>query len=261
MRALAVLVAWLALPAVASAHPLVERATALVLDGDYERARELLDEAWGRDDLSRDDLVGLLEARALLAHGAGDGAGLDHALRALASFAPTHRFGARFPPDLAARSVAIGRTMGGSLRVSTSTLPSPAGVRLEARTEHDAASIVRRLRYRVFEPARGEWREVTPPVDAAAGRELLVFVEAIGPGGAVVATAGSADAPLRVRGVGAEEAGAPAERAERDGGVSPWVIVGIVAAALAVIGVVIAVSVYAVENPIVTWQPTVPMER
>ncbi|MFK7986167.1 MAG: hypothetical protein AB8I08_09050 [Sandaracinaceae bacterium] len=34
----------------------------------------------------------------------------------------------------------------------------------------------------------------SPPVESA-GREVLAFVEAVGPGGAVVATSGSPDAP------------------------------------------------------------------
>lgn len=267
MRAAALALALvLALPALARAHPAVDRATALVLDGDYEAARPAIEAALARDDLSRDDLVALLEARALMLHGAGDAAGLDATLSALASFAPTHTFGPRFPPDLAARSVAIGRTMQGRLRVRASQVPSAVGVRLEASVEHDRASIVRRLRVRVFDARLGQWREAEPPVEAAAGRELLAFVEAIGPGGAVIATEGSADAPIRVRGPGFEESGpasAPSGATSSDdgGGVSPWVVVGIVAAALAVVGAVVALSIYAVENPIVEWQPTIPMEN
>ncbi|MCA9608637.1 MAG: hypothetical protein KC619_23700 [Myxococcales bacterium] len=263
MRRSLLALALLALPGIAYAHPAVDRATALVLDGDYEAARPAIDAALARDDLTREDLVALLEARALLLHGAGDTDGLDAALTALASFAPTHTFGPRFPPDLAARSVAVGREMRGRLRVVVAQVPSAVGVRLEARVENDRASIVRRVRIRVFDAALGQWREAEPPLEATAGRELLVFVEAVGPGGAVLASEGSADAPIHLRGPGFEEASpsrAPegATRADEGGGVDPWVVVAIVGAALVVVGSIVAISVYAVENPSVEWQPSLP---
>lgn len=265
MRALLVAALVLA-PSVAYAHPAVDRAMALVLEGDYEAARPALDAAMSRDDLSRDDLVALLEARALLFHGAGDDAGLTQTLRALASFAPTHTFGPRFPPDLARRSVAIGREMQGRLRIRATQAPSAVGVRLEATVEHDAASLVRRLRIRVFDAGAGQWREATPPVEAAAGRELLAFVEAIGPGGAVIAAEGSADAPIHVRGPGFTPelpVGVPGAATEADAGGGPNVglIVGLVIAAVAIVAGIVAVSIYAVENPIIEWQPTLPTEN
>lgn len=265
MRRIAAIALLVLAPArVAHAHPAVDRATALVLDGDYEAARPAIDEALARDDLSRDDLVALLEAQALLRHGAGDRVGLDATLTALASFAPTHTFGPRFPPDLAARSVEIGRQMRGRLRIVTLQVPSAVGVRLDARVENDGGAIVRRLRTRVFDAQLGQWREAEPPVEATAGRELLVFVEAIGPGGAVVATEGSADAPIHLRGPGFEEAAtnrAPegATAPDEGGGINPWVVVGIVTAAVAAVAAIVVLSVYAVENPSVEWQPTIPM--
>lgn len=268
IRALVALSLWLALPAIASAHPEVERARQLVLDGDYDAARPALDAALGRDDLDRDDLIALLEARALLFHGLAEHDARDRVLRSLAAFDPTHRFGPRFPPDLASRSVEIGREMGGRLRVVLSEAPSPVGLRLEARVDHDPEGLVRSLRYRVFDVTSGQWQPATPPIEAAAGREILVFVEAIGPGGAVVAREGSSDAPIRLRGpgplLGPDEGGLALGESEGSSegeeGFPDWATVLIVVGGVLVVAAIVGASIYAAETPRIVWQPTIPTE-
>jgi hypothetical protein len=270
----------LAFPSLASAHPEVERARQLVLDGDYDAARPALDAALARDDLDVEDLIELLEARALLFHGLSDRDALDRTLRSLASFAPTHRFGPRFPPDLAARSVEIGREMRGRLRVVTRRVPSAVGLRLEANVENDGASLVRELRYRVFDSRSGQWQPAIAPIEASAGRELLVVVEAIGPGGAVLARDGSPDAPVRLEGPSAVASEDPVHdpaneareasiegsltRTERvregRGGLPEWVPILLGVGGALVVGAIVAGSIYAVENPTITWQPSTPTE-
>ena len=270
MRHVAALLACvLAAPGVALAHPEVERVRQLVNDGEYDAARPAMEATLARDDLERDDLVALLEARALLFYGLADRESLDRALRSLASIEPTHRFGARYPPDLARRSVEIGAEMSGPLRVDAETVPSAVGVRLEARVENDGEGLVRALRHRVFDATTGEWRAVDSPVEAAAGRELLVFVEAVGPGGAVIATAGSPDDPIRLSAPGAvpvetgpdapplgEEGPAPSS-----GGFPDWAAVVLTVGAVLLVGLVVGGSIYAVENPTITWQPSPPNEE
>ena len=273
---LAFFAALLAFPTLARAHPEVERARQLVLDGEYDAARPALEAALARDDLDLEDLVELLEARALLFHGLSDQEALDRTLRSLASFAPTHRFGPRFPPDLAARSVEIGREMHGRLRVVTRRVPSAVGLRLEANVENDSASVVRELRYRVFDSVTGQWQPAIAPIEASAGRELLVIVEAIGPGGAVLASDGSPDTPIRLQGpVMALSNGAATESREaeiegslmrpdevstRGGGLPDWVPILLGVGGALVAGAIVAGSIYAVENPTVTWQPSAPAE-
>ncbi|MGE3632717.1 MAG: hypothetical protein AB7P00_22675, partial [Sandaracinaceae bacterium] len=86
--ALAILVA---VPAIARAHPGVDRARARIDEGDYEAAQAELDGAM-RGVLTRDDLVLVLEARALLDHARADEAELERTLTSLASVSPSHRF-------------------------------------------------------------------------------------------------------------------------------------------------------------------------
>ncbi len=254
-----------ALPSVAAAHPEVERLRRAVMEGDYEAARPGLDAALERDDLRLADLVAVFELRAMLFHGLLDEAALDGALRALIAIDPGHTFGSRYPPNLAQRSVALRDQVGG-LHVMARSVPSAVGVRLEAEVVHDSEHLVRRLRFRVFDAERGQWAPAEPPIEAAAGREVLVLVEAVGPGGAVVARAGTSDEPIRVAGPSGVASADVASPVLSDGsGASvgsddwvPWVVVAVVAAVLGGIG--LGLGVYLSDNPTITWQPTSPME-
>lgn len=263
-RASIALALWL-LPSLALAHPGVERARALVDEGSYEEADAEMTRLLAGNELSRDDLITLYEAHALLDHGRADEASLERTLLALASVSPSHRFGPRFPPDLAARFVEVGRHMGGALRLAVDRVPTPAGITVEPRVMHDAASIVRQVRVRVFDPASGEWRDAEPPVTAAPGRELLLFVEAIGPGGAVLSREGSGENPLRVAGAAvATEAVAPGPQPAADdgGGFPDWGVVLIVIGAILLVGGGIAAgAVYASQNPVVEWDLSSPTMR
>lgn len=255
---------WLvALPA--SAHPGVDRASALVDEGRYEEADAEFARVLASERLTRDDLIALYEARALLDHARRDEAGLERTLLALASISPTHRFGPRFPPDLAARFVEIGGRIGGRLQVRVDRAPSPAGVTVQPRVEHDPVSLVREVRLRVFDAASGRWEDAEPPLTAAPGREVLLFVEAVGPGGAVLARQGSGEEPIRVQGPGAEPEGSrgapPGATEELEGGFPDWGWAIVIGGIVVLVAAVVATIVYAVENPDIEWDPTSPTMR
>ena len=252
------------LPALARAHDEVSRMRSLVTDGRYEEVRPQLDAALDRTDFSREDLIELLEVRALLFHALPDEPQLEHTLRMLASLAPEHRFGPRYPPDLTERFSTIRAALPGGLRVSTRVVPSAVGVRLEARVEDDPTGLVRELRYRVFNLESSRWEQVAPPIESPAGRDQLVLVEAIGPAGAVVARAGSSDEPLHLADATAASV-LPTEpespEPDIDGGDDwvPWVVLAVVAAVVGA-GVVGGV-VFALENPTtITWRARPPRE-
>ncbi|MFK7985630.1 MAG: hypothetical protein AB8I08_06325 [Sandaracinaceae bacterium] len=239
-------------PATAYAHPEVDRAAAEVTNGNYEAAEPLLGALLERDDLDFAELTTVLELRAVLFRAMARETQLDTALRALAALAPEHRFGSRYPPDLEARAARV-RASVLQVTVHTTSVPSAVGVRLSAEVQHDPDGLVRALRYRVFDAERAQWTVASPPVESA-GRQVLAFVEAVGPGGAVVATSGSPDAPIRLRGL--QIAAEPAE--DHDDGWVPWVIGGVVLAVVA--GLVIGLGVGLSEGASVTWQPGAPRE-
>jgi len=113
--AIAVVLAWAPLAVAQSGG---ERVRQLVEEGEFERAAAAFAEAMRASALSREERIGLLEARALLAHAQRDDAALDEALSGLASIVPTHRFDASFPPDLAVRSVEVGRRISCRWRIT-----------------------------------------------------------------------------------------------------------------------------------------------
>lgn len=257
--AIAVVLAWAPLAVAQSGG---ERVRQLVEEGEFERAAAAFAEAMRASVLSREELIGLLEARALLAHAQRDDAALDEALSGLASIVPTHRFDASFPPDLAVRSVEVGRRMRGRLSVEVQIVPSGTGVRLGPRVEHDPGALVRAVRIRVLDPTTGAWTVAEGPVEAAAGRRVHAYVEAIGPGGVVLARRGSPEDPIVLEGPGAGT-GAPNDPAPASPPVRAgppdwaWVLVGVGVVLLVAAG--IGAGVYAATNPDIDTQPRPPM--
>lgn len=241
---------------VAQAQPSVatERAAEAIANGDYEAGAAQLDALLARNDLNRAALVRVLALQAVLHRGMADDDALDRALRALASVAPEHRFGARHPPDLDERAADARRRVP-RIEVQTRIVPSAVGVRLVADTR-DPENLIRALRYRVFDAASAQWTRAEPPVEASGAHEVLVFVEAIGPGGAVVAQDGSPDEPIRLRGPGSPSA--REEPASTDDGWVPWVVGGAIVAVVA--GIAIAIGVAVAEGSGLTWRPSPPRE-
>lgn len=255
---IALLLAWTPLASAQSGS----RVRGLVEDGEFEQAASAYAEAMASASLTRDELVALLEARALLAHSERDEPALDRALSALASIAPTHRFDRTFPPELAARSVEVGRRMRGRLSVETQIVPSAVGVRLTTRVDHDPGELVRAVRVRVFDASSGQWEDASEgPLEAAPGRTQLAYVEAIGPGGVVLARRGSPDEPITIEGprVDLPEAPPALPPARAASGPPDWVWVLVAVGVGLLVAGGIGAGIYYATNPTIDTQPRPPM--
>lgn len=241
----------------ALAHPEVDEGKELLMEAEFERALEAFARAEEADDLTREDLVQLLGARCL-AHLAMDDAGaLRQDLRRLASLAPDHRWGREAPPELGEAFAQTLEVVEGTLSVRSRSEGVAGGVSVSAEAVADHGGLVRELR--IFtRRGDGRWRRTRGTQAAPAGESLDYYVEAIGPGGAVLAQEGSREEPVESE---AALSGGSLVRADDDdegGGISPWVWIGIGAGVLVAAGVVLAIVLAGSAGPSGT-QPESPL--
>lgn len=240
--------------ATAQAHPAVDEARGRYERGDFEGTLATLDALDDDAGLSAADLVRLLELRVLAARALGDEASTDAALEALASLRPDHRFGPEVPPVVQARFASIVASSA-PLAVEARAEADGDEVVLSVRAAHDRSRLVRSIR--VHAALGGVWRTERGPslrLRVDPGAEVAWFAELVGPGGAIVRSAGSREQPrLHRRGVAGGE-GAPAEASS---GVEAWpfLVAGgaaVVAAVVLTVALVLTAGVdTAVEGPIV----------
>lgn len=192
--AAATLAVALVLPARAAAHPLVDEARSHLERAEFEQALEALEFAATLEDLGRPDVVELLELRAMAHVALADVQALQNDIAALASIDPSHVFPPEAPPELQGmleeRAAAAG-----PLAVTAHVAPTDAGVRIDASAQNDDASVVQRIR--VFTRLPGApFRELSPG-ETVGATEVEYYAEAVGIGGAVLASAGSSAVPRR----------------------------------------------------------------
>src|SRR5690242_15135438 len=84
----------------AFAHPRLDDARARFDRADLRGALTALGRAEQASDLTRADVITLLEMRALVRFTLGDTGAMEEDLLRLASIDPDHRFGDDIPPDL-----------------------------------------------------------------------------------------------------------------------------------------------------------------
>jgi len=235
----------LAWPSLARAHELVDEGRRLYEEAEFVEALDVLGRAASGTDLTLPELVELLELRALAHSAVGDEPAVREDLRTLAAVAPEHTLPRGMPPDVQRMFTEIRASATGSPRlIATPSVAGPAtgnGVIVAVTVENDWASVVRavRIRGRVEEGAYLEATDAPLFVAAPLGTVISYYAEAIGPGGAVVATAGSVESPLSY--AGAEE------RAGEGGELDPWPFV-IAGGAALVLGVIIAIVVVATSG-------------
>lgn len=252
--ALLVCAAWSA-SAVEAQDALAEAAAA------FERAAfadavEAYDRAAAGDGLERGEVLALLEGRALARHAARDHAGAERDLAALLSLEPEATLGEMAPPALQRAFARLRGEVTGALAMTSEAARVPDGFVVRARVQNDVESLVRAVH--VYWQSEGEWEHAEGrEVRVVAGSTLRFYVEALGPGGAVLARHGSADAPERAAAIegGASPVEAPMEPVSDDSGLWIGVGVGIGVAVLAAVAVVIAV----VLAPPAGTQPSAPM--
>jgi hypothetical protein len=177
----------------------------------FEEAIAAFDRAAAGDRLSRDDLLDLLEARALARHANGEPEAAARDLAALRAVSPEHELTGAAPPALRRLFEGI-RPAPLSVRAETST----RGGRTVVETQVDgAADLVRAIRVHSRQ-ARGEWRIDEGERVEIDGAEY--WVEVIGLGGAPIATVASAADPRVIEDPILTQ---PTDE-EEDDGASPW---------------------------------------
>jgi len=229
----------LLVPGRALAHPVLDEAQERFQQADFEGALELFAQAEAGDDLSRDDLVQLYLRRALVHHAMGNDEDLQLDLIRLATLDPEMELGRQVPPNLRQAFERAAADVRAPVSVQVDATPVSDAVRLSARVQDDRAALVREVR--LSARGDGDWQSaVNDELVLTAGSDgrLLYWAEAVGPGGAVVASAGSRDEPRVLEPDARQTAGGgEPEEPEPDGGGVPWwpfVVGGVVAAAGAV---------------------------
>lgn len=220
----------------ASAHPRVDEGTHALERARFGEAIASYDRAAEARDLTRDELIALLEGRALAKRAVGDESGARADLDRLASIHPDHVFARHVPPEI----VDIFRTLRdrreGPLRVRVQVTLERGRARVRAVLVHDPGGLVIATRLAV-RTAHDDWQvddRGDLMIDLPMGATLEYHAEVIGLGGVSLLQLGSVETPLPALAV---EALPPARGDETW---IPWLIagggitVGIVIAAIAI---------------------------
>jgi hypothetical protein len=256
MTRIAIVVASLLAAAPAAAHPIVDEGRSLAHEARFEEALAAFARAEAASDLTRSDVIALLEGRALVHFALGQEAELARALSALASVAPDHAPDRAIPPDLATRIREACATVREPLALRSGAERAGSVARVRADVVGDEVGLVRAVRVHVRE-GEGGFRTLGGRVQEVVADPRVPFAwyaEAIGPGGAVLASDGTREAPhglapdLSPARVASEGGATEGERGASEGtggsgeddggGPGPWPYViagGVLAVAVAVV--------------------------
>jgi hypothetical protein len=210
-------------PERAFAHPLLEQAQRKFEQADFEGALALYAQAEAGTDLTRADLVELYLRRALVHHSVGDEEARSLDLFRLATLEPAMELGREVAPIVrSAFEEAAGR-VSAPLAMAVDAERTPTGARVTARVENDLAGLVQEVRVAGRAPGFAWMTATNGPVDLPdpPGGRVEVHAEAIGPGGAVLASHGTATEPrtLSLDAVAIENGGG---EGGGDGGIVWW---------------------------------------
>jgi hypothetical protein len=246
----------------ALAHPLVDQGVRHYEQARFDRALRAFRRAEAGDDLTRDDLLLLLSTRALVHHADGEQEAMEADLLRLATLEPDHALPASAPPRVRRAFERIRARISEPLTLQVDIGRTDHGLRLAARVRGDDAGLVQRVSLFArtgasFEAAERAEMEVEVGDDEA----VEYYAEAVGPGGAVVVTEGTAESPrsvtpatLDAAGSGGVSAGLVTETRMRRRGPAveldddveetsssplPWLVGGALAAVAAVVAVIL----------------------
>ena len=220
----------------AAAHPQIDEAARLYEQGEFEAALELLAEAESGGGLERGDVLSLLITRVLIHVGTGDEEAYRRDLAHIALLDPDYRMGPAFPP-LVRQTFAAIRQEVTPVELDARAEAVPAALRVSS-TLADEAELVTQVRINA-RVSGGPWRREAAgslEVPAPAGAQVDWYVEAVGPGGLVVASVGSAESPRRDTlpgGAAAEPVRPPPGGDVDEGGSSAWIWIGLAVVVLA----------------------------
>lgn len=225
----------------------------------FAEAVEAFDRAARSDGLARDEVLSLLEGRVLARWAQRDVEGARADLRLLLALEPTHALGRAAPPALRRlfeeiRGAGVERL---GLDVGAIALADGVEIRAEPRGPPELVRRVRVVEHRegrsvVHEGHRVRLRGTGP---------FRFHVELVGLGGAVLASAGSAERPMEGSALSRTDAlleeGDPGAADDGDGELVGWLLggTGVVLAIGGVLAVVLALTL-----PSGLTQPTIPME-
>jgi hypothetical protein len=209
----------------AAAHPDVDAARAALQDARFAEALAALERAEASGTLSRSDLVTLFELEALAHRGLDDAARVETALRTLAVLDRRHEFLPESPPAMRRQFEEIARRAPWSPVVSVHQSATADAIVLRAVVRTDPLRLRRSVRlYTRIGPGAYDVSENAPArVSMAPGSTLEFYAELIGPGGAVLASDGTAAVP---RSAGGPEAMFTAGAEESDSFEWGWVALG-----------------------------------
>lgn len=244
-------------PSPAAAHSDVDEGKELLMEAEFERALEAFERAARSNDLTREELIELLSARSLVHLALDDAAALRLDLRRLASLDREHRWGREAPPELTQAFADTLTVIEGELSVTSEVNAVPGGIEVRGEAQADHGGLVREVWIHARSRAGSYHRMSRSTQVLPEGERLYYYVVAIGPGNAIVASLGSDDSPL----ISTPALAGPSlihQDDGEDGGLSPWLWVGVGAGILVVAGVILAVVLAGSASPDGT-QPEAPM--
>lgn len=256
--ALATLLALLVASACAAipARAQLEAGRSFLADADFERAERAFGRALSAPSLTREDLVAISEGRAMARWALGDEAGARADLAALGSLEPAHTLPPEAPPPLVRAFAEVARD---ALDVALLWEEHEGEVFLHVAVRNDAAHLVDRVRVhaRTDEGWRvTEERDVAIPSRRGAAPE--VWVEALGPGGAVLAQEGDASAPATRDASPRGDARTALADPEGEADATPlWIGIGVGAAVVLAVVIGVGVAVGTAQSDLT--QPAAPV--
>jgi hypothetical protein len=247
----------------------LETGRRLLDEADFRRAIRAFDRAERSEDLSHEDLVLLYEGRAMARLANGDDEGAEHDLERLATVEPRHVFPAEAPPELAEALARIAGEHGGGLALELSLGERTGGSVVRVGVLRDPMGLTSEVRLHVRVDG-GPWRDVVgteASLEHGARARIEAYAEAIGPGGAEIARAGTEREPevLSEEPAALPEPEVPARALVPDesppsGGDDTALIVGLVIGGVALVGLAIGLGVgLGTQGPSDRTQPSAPM--
>ncbi len=231
----------------------IAEAAGLVEMADFEGALGVLEATEAAGGLNRASVLRVEALRALIHYALSNQGEMDRALGRLASLEPAHEFDDTVPPALQERFERVRRGLDGVLRVEVEAREIRGGFRIDVTLHGDIGELVGETLIFARLPG-GEWVRTEgsrASIPARGDAAVEYYVNAIGPGGALLLDEGSEEAPLIVGTPGADTTNLRVQEVIRDAAViseeterrtSPWVWVGLgLGAAAVAAGIVTAV--------------------
>lgn len=237
---LATTVALVLASATAYAHDDIDDARRLYQEAELEQALDALARALD-NGVTRDELLDLLDLRMVVNLSLGNDDAVTADLRMVAAIDPDHELPPELPPGQQDAFIEIVEGSEDSVAVRVEMESTPGAAVLTGSTTGDRTSMVGSIRIRA-RTASGLWaediNELVLPLTSSL--DVYYFAEALGPGGAVVATLGSAEEPLVARyAPGASDDGDDGGGA----GLSTGVIIGVGVGAAVVVAAAVLIAV------------------